>query len=296
MNQQASPLHDSDSSDNIIDLTGDSDSPKAETPGVMNLDVEEIPQQGGRMVPARKPEVIDLLGDDDDDDVVGVSTGVSYHSPEVEFVEARPRSDHPQQLTRPTSPAFRRLARPTSWLGAGFAQYAGLINRPHIGQMQNYTESILGRSTTNGQRQQNLYGLLNDMTSAIEPLIPDTDWLRGTGALDFTQVGFDLQSPPRESARPTSPRYEVPKLPMKGFTRSPKEDDTIVCPSCDVELGASKDPIQKQIWVIRQCGHTYCGACVNGRVGKKRILSKCVCNGCTSMIRSGRSCMFMLYI
>ena len=321
MNQQALSPHHSDSSDNVIDLTSDTESAAAETPEIMAMEGQDISRQGDNrtVVPTRTPEVIDLLEDDDDDreeeggggngnSNSSVSRAIPIQSPEVEFVEERPRLDRPTGLPSSTSsPRFRGLASPNSWLGAGFARYTGLMNQNYTGQMHNYTQSILGRNTTNDhhhqqqqqqqQQQQGIYGFLNHMTPAIEPSTHGTDWLRVHGAMeDFTQVGFDLQTPPRDGAKLAGSRYEAPRPANMGFTRTPKQDDTIVCPSCDVELGVSEDAIQKQIWVIRQCGHTYCGTCANGKIGKKRIMSKCVCDGCVSIIRSGKSCMFMLYI
>lgn len=65
----------------------------------------------------------------------------------------------------------------------------------------------------------------------------------------------------------------VPPEPAKsGFTRSPKEDDTIICPSCEQELVHNNDldepvlkksgkaPTKKEreehpFWVVKDCGH-----------------------------------------
>ncbi|RJE26135.1 hypothetical protein PHISCL_01485 [Aspergillus sclerotialis] len=53
--------------------------------------------------------------------------------------------------------------------------------------------------------------------------------------------------PPRDSYKPPSPAPE-------GFTRSIGEDEVVVCPNCDVELGTG-DGVKQQIFVAKKCGH-----------------------------------------
>jgi hypothetical protein len=43
--------------------------------------------------------------------------------------------------------------------------------------------------------------------------------------------------------------------PAEGFTRIAKEDEIVVCPNCDHELGTGDDPVKRQIWVAKPCGH-----------------------------------------
>ena len=73
--------------------------------------------------------------------------------------------------------------------------------------------------------------------------------------LDFHAVGFDLEHPNREPPQPRSPTYETPPAPRPGFTRSPQEDDFLVCPNCEDELGAGENEVKKQVWAVKQCGH-----------------------------------------
>ena len=73
--------------------------------------------------------------------------------------------------------------------------------------------------------------------------------------LDFDAVGFELQTNDQTQPPPAHPTYEAPPPPGEGFTRSPEEDDTVICPNCDNELGQGNDEIKRQIWVIRSCGH-----------------------------------------
>jgi hypothetical protein len=80
-------------------------------------------------------------------------------------------------------------------------------------------------------------------------------------------------------ARPQQPRkpdHEPPPEAKKGFTRSPTEEDVIVCPGCEEELVAKKgeddQPLPKKssrapsrkdreehpFWVLKDCGHVCC--------------------------------------
>ena len=102
----------------------------------------------------------------------------------------------------------------------------------------------------------------------------------------------------------------------EGFTRDPREDDELVCPNCEGELCGSPVPTgssisaqqaqqaiekAKEVWVVRHCGHVYCGLCADlenrknpgGRKGKakdsavgemgvwgRKKLRECVVQGC----------------
>ncbi|KAL8930601.1 MAG: hypothetical protein Q9208_000471 [Pyrenodesmia sp. 3 TL-2023] len=76
------------------------------------------------------------------------------------------------------------------------------------------------------------------------------------GDLDFVTQGFRMgDAPATRQAPPPLPTYDAPSPPRAGFTRSPKEDDALVCPNCEDELGLGKDDIKRQVWVIKACGH-----------------------------------------
>jgi hypothetical protein len=68
------------------------------------------------------------------------------------------------------------------------------------------------------------------------------------------------------------PDHVAPPKAREGFTRSPTENDVVVCPSCDEELVHVKDaeepvfkkggkaPTRKEreehpFWVVKECGH-----------------------------------------
>ncbi|KFX86671.1 hypothetical protein V490_08949, partial [Pseudogymnoascus sp. VKM F-3557] len=105
-----------------------------------------------------------------------------------------------------------------------------------------------------------------------------------------------------EHARPEPRKAEhVPPPPVgDGFTRSPKEDDVIVCPACDEELvvgpeepaaptstptatgkqatkakaRSRKDREEHPFWVVRECGHVYCNKCYQSRKPDAKSTSK----------------------
>jgi len=71
---------------------------------------------------------------------------------------------------------------------------------------------------------------------------------------------------------PPKPDHEPPPEVGEGFTRSPTEDDIVVCPACDEELVAKKDTVEPPtkksskapskkdreehpFWVVKSCGH-----------------------------------------
>lgn len=71
--------------------------------------------------------------------------------------------------------------------------------------------------------------------------------------LNFETVGFDLGMMRDAPARP--PAYEPPTQVPEGFTRSPKEDEVLVCPNCGDELCEGSTKQKRQIWVVKKCGH-----------------------------------------
>ncbi|KAK2748123.1 hypothetical protein FQN57_001247 [Myotisia sp. PD_48] len=68
--------------------------------------------------------------------------------------------------------------------------------------------------------------------------------------LDYSATGFAEASPARRRVA-----YVPPPTPPAGFTGTVREDDVVVCPNCEHELGTGDDPEQRQIWVSKPCGH-----------------------------------------
>ncbi|CAL3966582.1 unnamed protein product [Diplocarpon coronariae] len=81
------------------------------------------------------------------------------------------------------------------------------------------------------------------------------------------------------------PEHVAPPPARPGYTRSPVEDEVIICPSCEEELIQNKEieepvvkksgraPTKKEreehpFWVVRECGHVYCNNCFQNRAKK----------------------------
>jgi hypothetical protein len=81
--------------------------------------------------------------------------------------------------------------------------------------------------------------------------------------MDYSRHAFATPEAPK-------PEHVPPPAAKEGFTRSPEEDDVIVCPACDEELVAEtpepavaktgkrmsrKDREEHPFWVLKECGH-----------------------------------------
>jgi uncharacterized protein YbaR (Trm112 family) len=88
------------------------------------------------------------------------------------------------------------------------------------------------------------------------------------GPMDYAQVAFAERKPD----------HIAPPRVAPGFTRSPTDDDIVICPSCEEELIHRKEdeePVMKKggkapsrkdreehpFWVVKECGHVYCNKC-----------------------------------
>ncbi|KAK5109289.1 hypothetical protein LTR62_007163 [Meristemomyces frigidus] len=111
--------------------------------------------------------------------------------------------------------------------------------------------------------------------------------------------GMGLEAPPR----PPSPKYAAPPFPGSGFTRNPSEDEEVVCPNCGDELAVGENKLKQEVWVLRACGHAYCGTCAinrgkkSSKKGKARVseevesrpFAKCQVEGCGKACKSASS-------
>ena len=71
--------------------------------------------------------------------------------------------------------------------------------------------------------------------------------------LDFENPAFQIGE--RASTQPQGYTYEPPGPARDGYSRSPEEDEEVVCPNCDEELGVGNTDLKRQVWVVKSCGH-----------------------------------------
>lgn len=126
-----------------------------------------------------------------------------------------------------------------------------------------------------------------------------------------TSFSLGLEIEP-ENAR--SQTYQAPPAPEEGFTRTPTEAEKVVCPACGDELAYGETDEKRQVWVVKACGHVYCGRCMANRskskskaMGKARAFdyggplqptkhfSECVVDGCKSNVKNKTS-VFQIFL
>lgn len=105
-------------------------------------------------------------------------------------------------------------------------------------------------------------------------------------AMNAAHVYGDDATPLRDLPGFKDDNYRAPPPARTGFTRSPTENMTLICPQCNDELGKSKEDPKKEVW-IGKCGHTYCGECAashrrNRSRGAKA--GRCIVDGCNKII------------
>ncbi|KAI9711705.1 MAG: Pre-mRNA-processing factor 19 [Bogoriella megaspora] len=131
---------------------------------------------------------------------------------------------------------------------------------------------------------------------------------------DYSLVAFDFGFEGGDGHRGRQRKVMSPPAPAReGFTRAPKEEDVCVCPLCGWELGdpgegkEAGEGVKGQVWVIKGCGHVYCGECALSRncakkkakdpMGKgkgkatKQSFTKCVVPGCEKKVSNAKSMM-----
>ncbi|KAF2087855.1 hypothetical protein K490DRAFT_65135 [Saccharata proteae CBS 121410] len=130
----------------------------------------------------------------------------------------------------------------------------------------------------------------------------------GRFGLDYDAAAFDLGY--ERDQPPPPPTYHAPSKAPEGFTRSPEEDEVLICPNCERELCSGSEDANKQVWIIKACGHAYCGECTINRHSSKRRgkeparllgstlpppFSKCAVQGCEKNTKS-KTAMLQLFL
>ncbi|CZT23481.1 uncharacterized protein RCC_09195 [Ramularia collo-cygni] len=187
------------------------------------------PQQTGAA--ARDSHTIDLTGDDDDDEVV--------------LTDVRPRFTPQLNTGRPEATAGTGTrAVVDRMFGAAGAAPAALMER-----IFGFGGAVAGGAVVGGAQP----GTAHNVRLAVP---------HGLNVnLEYTIAAFAVG----EALRPPTPKYEEPPDAEPGFTRSPGEDEEVVCPNCGDELCMGDNDVKQQVWVVKACGHAYCGECARDR-------------------------------
>lgn len=154
------------------------------------------------------------------------------------------------------------------------------------------------------------------------PFDVETIWF-GEGAGHGFDMAFNvdvqgLGPEPGPAHAPPRDTYKPPSPPPEGFTRSAGEDELVICPNCEMELGTGGE-LKQQIWVAKPCGHVclqpcislfprltdqvYCGECTKNRALSKskkgpqrtRPFAKCQVPDCGKTVSSPKS-MIQIYL
>ena len=167
---------------------------------------------------------------------------------DVQFVQERPLTEE-ERRTRQREAQHAELDRVFAVLGThrgdrrSFAHLRGQIDRAnaHIQRLTHNMQQGGPHPPPRGRRADH-----TRMAVAV------TTFVRPN--LNFGMVGFDLGFE-RNQPEPPPATYEAPTAAPEGFTRSPEEDDVLVCPNCDSELCKGDNDVKKQVWIAKQCGH-----------------------------------------
>jgi hypothetical protein len=167
---------------------------------------------------------------------------------DVQFVQERPLTEE-ERRTRQREQQHAELDRVFAVLGnhrgdrRSFAHLRGQIDRAnaHIQRLTHNMQQGGPHPPPRGRRADHIR-----MGVAVTAFVRPT--------LNFGMVGFDLGYE-RNQPEPPPATYEAPTAPPEGFTRSPEEEDVLVCPNCDSELCKGDNDIKKQVWIAKQCGH-----------------------------------------
>ncbi|MCJ1402753.1 hypothetical protein MMC11_005974 [Xylographa trunciseda] len=322
---------------NFIDLTEEPDTP----PQVLNrpgsTTTRAVSTRASRL-PRFSRDVIDLEEEEDDEvelyevddetqrafnDAMGDygDTPVREESPGFEILSEhsiRPPTPPTAGLQGAASyvsqlrPSFPRL--PPSWRGTHPNTAPGTFSLRNFFRMN--TEGTRLIDAEERERQQHPLSFYRRQNMAqfhaahIHQLIDDSSPADPTarfeppGALDFDIVPFNIHH--NGPTVPPLPTYEAPPPPRPGFTRSAAETDIVVCPNCNEELGIGDDEIKRQVWVVKKCGHVYCGICTKSRHKPKgkhlrqfsvsSPFSHCVVEGCGKSALGQQKCWVQLYI
>ncbi|PVH97532.1 hypothetical protein DM02DRAFT_80559 [Periconia macrospinosa] len=282
------------SSNNVIDLTEEDAGPSPTLPRP-NRPAAPRPPRFGR-------EIIDLA-EDEPQEMPGPQ------SPEIQFVSSRPIPSTRQPSQRPIDldagddevefVSERRRSIPQSLVQAMLSLprlRAAVVERR---QAERQRQATMTRFTNNAARSR------SGSNAGPRPpprRIPNHFHLEfSVPQMHYGAVAFNLGFPHDEPSSP-EPTYDAPPEAPAGFTRSPQEEDSLICPNCEEELCVGDNEQKKQVWIVKQCGHVYCGECTTHRwvskstakgkerqSGTRKPFKECVVDGCNKKVSSHKA-------
>ncbi|THZ28818.1 cell cycle control protein [Aureobasidium pullulans] len=277
----------STSANNVIDLTSDDDSALPETAPTPQPQFAAAPMA----LPRFGREIIDLSAETSPVRPAHPRHARTSPSPEVQFVSSRPLSRTDQHPPNP--PPFLdphpERRRPVADLildddddvivagsrtGVNLPRPFEAQRRPQLGRLAHLMNELPTLRAAAMAAVARGRGAMPSIFGATE----DTDFSRPdarlfTGMmpafLNYETVAFNVGTGDEDIQLPL-PKFDPPPPAPEGFTRDPTEEDTIVCPNCEEELAVGESEEKRQVWVVKGCGHVYCGTCMNNR--KRRVL------------------------
>ncbi|KAG4026390.1 hypothetical protein MFRU_041g00350 [Monilinia fructicola] len=287
----------------VIDLTSDQeDGPAPVEPPRRANRMHASPRPPPRLgrSEARLEQVVDLTADDDDegDDTIVIthSRELSIPLPQATRLPSMPRlvghitrfGQSMHLARRATPPTFRaghenrnQMEPPRPPPGRASGGFRAFYENGADIIMDIHNFMGLGRANLAGDDHVDVhfFGMPNEM--------------------DYGRVA--LQN--------NQPEFVAPPPVGAGFTRSPTESDTAICPSCEEELIHRKDaeePLAKKargppsrkdreehpFWVVKDCGHVFCNKCYQHRNNDKIASfrgpknSLCAVEDCESNIKT----------
>ncbi|KLJ11593.1 hypothetical protein EMPG_13229 [Blastomyces silverae] len=279
--------------DNVIDLTDEPDNVLSDratqTPLRQAASRNARPPRFGRNIMA---DVVDL------EEETNTNEPQQFSSPEVQFLGTQIR---PVEETRHNENSHRNREAPPTLRGSSLVDMIRRIrgNGPpssYLQRQQTIREEMSLRSRN----------LARIFPTNISPF-----WIGERPIQVEVEDDFPIELNYRTAGFGSgetrgTPAYVAPSAPPRGFTTTVGEDEVVICPNCDHELGTGDDAVQKQIWVAKPCGHVYCGQCTEYRARsrkrpdsanspKTKPFAKCVVPGCGKMVSQPRA-MFQIYL
>lgn len=256
-------------SQTVIDLT---DEPEDAPPPPRNHESQRPPQLG-RSDAVNLMDLIDLTDDSGDAEIM--ITG------ERRLPETRPQP-RPRQVVAPAdredSPGLFMPPGPgpASVPRSRVAHVQGVIGRQHaigaiFGLGQRDLMAALGQDNINFAMPRFNMGHNDAFMAQLHHHAGAGQHQAMPGAMNYGHPAWGPQVNQK-------PDHVPPPKARENFTRSPTENDVVICPSCELELVQTKDteepvvkkggkaPTRKEreehpFWVVKECGHVYCNSC-----------------------------------